>query len=149
MEDVKPTLELRAKRYHEVLQAEGYGVKKPVWDAQSKTWDTWLKYEGMTMLLMFDCDDPHFVRIVAPNFWAVSPEELGCALIAADLANKQCKGGKVSLNTDRNNTFASVEFLDEQGEIAVGILIRYLDMLVTVMRSYAKAVRERRDGQTN
>ena len=63
------------------------------------------------MLVIFDLDDPLFVRVLLPNFWDVDPDQLGSALAALDLANKKAKGAKVYLNLARSDSSAVMEFL--------------------------------------
>ena len=58
MDEIKVELENRAKIVQQMLQDEGYGAKPPEWDEQVRTWDVRVKFEGMTMLVMFDLDDP-------------------------------------------------------------------------------------------
>lgn len=144
MDDLKTSLEQRAKRFQQLLQDEGYGAKAPVWDEDTKTWDLWVKYESMHVLLLLDADDPEFVRIIVPNFWEVTPDALGAALIAADVTNKKCKVSKVMLNMKRSNTMAVAEFLEEGEQVSARALIRYMDMLSTATRHFALSMREQR-----
>ena len=84
MNDVKQILAQRANQYQRALQSEGFPAKEPVWDAGTNTWDVWVKFEGVNIVLVLDVDDADFVRFIAPNFWELTPEECGEALLAAD-----------------------------------------------------------------
>lgn len=142
MEKLKLKLESQAKSYQKLLQAEGYGAKDPKWDDRVNTWDIEMKYEGNTLLIMLDVDDADLVRVVLPNFWEVKPEQLGQALIAADITNKTSKGAKVILSPPRTNTIAGVDFLDDGGQITAPLLIRYVRMVMNAAKTYAKNFEE-------
>lgn len=138
MADTKAALEQRAKSYQQILQDEGYGAKNPEWDPQTQTWDIRVKYEGMFMLIMLDLDDPDFVRIILPNFFEISPEQLQPAMIALDLANKKCKGAKLYLSRAQNETMAAVEILEDGTGMQAKILTRYLDMLIGAAKFFVE-----------
>lgn len=142
MNDLKGALENRAKAYQSMLQEEGYGAKTPVWDERANTWDITAKYEGVQLLIVLDLDDPDFVRIMLPNFFDIQPEQLGTALIAMDQANKKCKAAKVYLNPARNDTMASVEFLDNGSVMEGKMLTRYLRMAVNAAKFYVDSFQE-------
>ncbi|MGJ7917758.1 hypothetical protein ACI48D_20050 [Massilia sp. LXY-6] len=137
MQELKSALEARARSYQHILQEEGYRARDPEWDAESSTWDVYVKFEGASLLIVLDLDDAHFVRILLPNFYKVEPSRLDDAMLAIDLANKKCKCAKVYLNAARDNTVAAVEFLDpgEGGDRAT--LLRYLAMAVNAAKFYA------------
>lgn len=139
MDDMIAALEKRAKDYQELLKEEGYGAKDPEWDDRTNTFSVSVKYEGIPLLLMLDLDDPNFVRIMLSNFWEIEPEQLGAALIAADVANKTVKGAKIFLSKERDETFAFVEFLDSGDGIRAELLVRYLGMVTRVAKAYVSA----------
>lgn len=142
MSDTRTMLETRAQQYQEWMCEEGYRAKDPVWDAAADTWDVQVKYEGATLVVVFDVDDAGFVRILMPNFWAIEPATLEPALAALDLANKKCKCAKVHLNPRRDDTTASVEFLDQGDQMRPATLLRYLAMVVNAAKFYAGAMQE-------
>lgn len=140
--DTRAMLETRAQQYQEWMCEEGYRAQDPVWDADADTWDVHVKYEGVTLIVVFDVDDPGFVRILMPNFWAIESSALGPALVALDLANKKCKCAKVHMNARRDDTIASVEFLDQGEQMRAATLLRYLAMVVNAARFFASAMQE-------
>ena len=142
MSNTKAMLEARAQQYQEWMCEEGYRARDPVWDDQANTWDVHVKYEGATLLVVFDVDDAGFVRILMPNFWTIEPAALEPALAALDLANKKCKCAKVHLNARSNDTIASVEFLDQGEQMRPATLLRYLAMVVNAAKFFASAMRE-------
>jgi len=142
MDNRKAELEQRAKAYQQILQEEGYGARDPEWDPQMQTWDLRVKYEGMFMLIMFDLDDPDFVRLVLPNFFDISPEQLQPAMVALEMTNKKCKGAKLYLNRAQNDTIASVEVLDGGAGMRAAFLTRYLDMLVGAAKFFVENLKK-------
>lgn len=142
MSEMRAMLETRAQQYQKWMSEEGYRAQDPVWDATTSTWDVHVKYEGVTMIVVFDVDDADFVRILMPNFWAIEQSALGPALVALDLANKKCKCAKVHINARRDNTIASVEFLDQGDQMRPATLLRYMAMVVNAARFFARAMQE-------
>jgi len=142
MGDCNAKLEQRAKAYQQILQEEGYGAREPEWDPQTNTWDIRVKYEGMFMLIMLDLDDPAFVRMLLPNFFEISAEQLQPAMIALELTNKKCKGAKLYLNRAQDDTFAAVEVLDDGAGMQAKILMRYLDMLVGAAKFFVENLKK-------
>lgn len=145
MDDLKVELEDRAKTLQQMLQGEGYGAKTPEWDEQARIWNVRVNFEGMTMLVMFDLDDPLFVRILLPNFWSVEPGQQGAALVALDLANKKAKGAKVCLNLARNDSFAGMEFLYNGSGQDGPMLARVMRMVANAANLYVDALKERQE----
>ena len=142
MDEIKVELENRAKIVQQMLQDEGYGAKPPEWDEQVRTWDVRVKFEGMTMLVMFDLDDPLFVRVLLPNFWDVDPDQLGSALAALDLANKKTKGAKVYLNLARSDSVAVMDFLYDGTGLEGRMLVRSLQMVANAAKVYVEAFKK-------
>jgi hypothetical protein len=142
MSDIKATVENRAQSYQTMLQDEGYGAKNPVWDESVNTWDITAKYDGVQVLIVLDADDPDFVRIMLPNFFDIQPEQLGTALLAMDQANRMCKGAKVYLNSKRDDSMVSVEFLDKGATMDGTTLTRYVRMAVKAAKFYVDFFRE-------
>jgi hypothetical protein len=146
MSDLVTEMQARAGAYQALLREEGYAAKEPEWDADARTWDIAVKYEGAMLLVILDVDDPDFVRLMLPNFWGVEPAHLGAALIAADMANKKCKAAKVFLNSAQSDTTASAEFLeDRSGRPDGAMLVRYVRMVVNAAKVYANHLREQMD----
>jgi hypothetical protein len=149
MDNAKAELENRAKNLQQVLQEEGYGAKPPVWDEKARTWDIYVKYESLSMLLMLDLDDPLFVRVLLPNFWKVEPEQLESGLLALDVASKTAKGAKVYFNRERNQNSAAMEFLYNGTGLENGMLIRYLVMVANVAKVYVEAFKEHQASESS
>jgi len=145
MNDTRSKLEQRARQYQAWLCEEGYRAQEPLWDHGTNTWDVHVKYEGVTLVIVFDVDDPDFVRILMPNFWAVDGANLGPALLALDLANKKCKCAKVYMNGRRDDTSVATEFLDHGHLLRAPALLRYLAITVNAARFFASAVQEQID----
>lgn len=145
MDDLKVELETRAKTMQQMLQDEGYGAKTPAWDDQAKTWDIRVNFEGMSMLIMLDQDDPLFVRVMLANFWDVKPEQMNSTLVALDVANKKAKGAKVYLNLARNYSIAAMEFLYNGTGMDGQMLVRSMNMVVNVAKVYVSAFKEQQD----
>jgi hypothetical protein len=144
MDYPKLELENRAKILQNMLQCEGYGAKAPEWDEQDSTWDVRVHFEGMAILVIFDLDDPLFVRVVLPNFWHVEPYHLSSALAALDMANKKAKGAKVYLNLECSGSIASMEFLYNGSGQDGPMLVRTMRMVTNVAKIYVDAIKASR-----
>lgn len=142
MSDVKMALEVRAHQYQAMLQEAGYAVRNPEWEQETRCWDMRIRFEGASCVLLLDADDPRYVRIVLPNFLDLASEQIGAGLIAADLANKTCKGAKVYLNRARNDVIAAVEMLEPAAGIDCELLMRNLQMLLNAAKVYAAGFRQ-------
>ena len=142
MTEIKLELENRAKAVQQMLRDEGYGAKTPQFDEDTNTWDLLAKYEGNPVLIMFDVDDPTFVRMLMPNFWDVEPETLGPVLIAMDIANKTIKGAKVHMNQDRTVVSACMEFLYDGSGLNGEMVARCMGMVASAAKTFVKTVRE-------
>lgn len=138
-------LESRAKVLHQKLVDEGFRAAAPVWDENTQTWDVHVKYEGVSVLVMVEQNDPEFVRVLLPHFMEIEPEDVGPSLIALDLVNKYKKCAKVFLTPKRDGVYASSDFLDD-GTIASHLLMRHIAMVVHSAHHFAKAVEEQRAG---
>lgn len=142
MDNLKFELENRANGMQQLLQDEGYGAKTPVWDDEYKTWDIRVNFEGMTMLIMLDLEDPLFVSIVMPNFWRVETERLGAIMTALDHANKQAKGAKVYLSEGLDNSIAGMGFQYNGSGLDGRMLVRNLRMIANVAKLYVDAIND-------
>ena len=127
-ETVKEDLFKSAENFRAALKAEGYAVPPATFDPAARTWDLLVTYEQTTLLVMFDLDDPDYVRVVLPFFCELSPDQIDDALKAANEANNWCKGAKVAVMPEHLDMKASIEFL-HIGSYEPAQLLRYFSML--------------------
>lgn len=131
-----------AVKYQNLLKDEGYGCKDPVEDKAANTLDMVIKYEGMSFLLVLDRDDPAFVRIILPNFYTIKPEKINDALLAVHDTVKKCKGAKVYLSNNGDDSMAAAEFLENGTSVDAKLIIRYLSMVMNAAKVFAKQLEE-------
>lgn len=142
MEEAELDIDELAKRYQQILQDEGYACKNPTKDSEANTLDLVIKYEGLNLLIIFDYDDPSFVRIMLPNFYEVAEKDVGTALGAINEASKTCKGAKLYLTQDLKNCLAVVEYLENGKSVNSKELLRYVSMVINVAKFYAQKMKE-------
>lgn len=105
MIETKTQLDDLRDRIEKILKDEGYGSVRRDDDD-----DLVFKHEGGTFVIIFDADDPSFVRVVFPNFWSIdSPEEGEQARAVASEVTTQCKCARVFIKNE--SAWASAEFL--------------------------------------
>lgn len=137
MNTVKDALEARARQYQALLASGGYQADDPAWDEENRCWGVQVRFAGAVCFMVLDVDDPRFIRILLPNFLTVGPGQLGASLIAADLANKTCKGAKICLNRQRDDVLAAVELLEPAAGLEEAAVVRSMQMLLHAAKTYA------------
>ena len=132
-----------AERYKRMLEDEGFKIPSD----GLKTDDDGdiqmvVKVEGMTYVMIFEKDDPKFVRIVLPNFYTVVSDDQLKALVAVNHVAKTCKGAKVHLNSANDDTMAVAEFLDNGESVDLPMLTRYFSMVRNAAKQFAARMEE-------
>jgi hypothetical protein len=130
------------KKYQTLLQDEGYGCKAPTKDEQANTLDLIVKYEQMTFMIILDYDDPEFVRILLPNFFDIDKGQIEAALTAIQTVAQKCKGAKVYLTRDMDDTVAAGEFLENGNSVDAKQLVRYLSMVMNAAKTFAQVMQK-------
>ena len=130
----------RARQYENVVARHGVLIAPVSWDGEARTWDLHLRYGGAQLLLVIDADDPEFVRLLMPNFWAFTSEKSPAVLRGIERVNRSCKCGKVHMNAKGDDVTASVEFLDTREDVDAHALLRYLDMTIATARAFVECV---------
>jgi hypothetical protein len=128
------------ENFRTVLQAEGVVVPPPRYDAEANTWDLFIKHQFANFLVIFDIDDPEFVRIDMPFICEFQHDQLDAAYRTASELNRICKGAKVSVLPRHLDVSASIEFLDV-GTFTASQLLRYFSMLINAARRFREALR--------
>jgi hypothetical protein len=120
--------------YGDFLKTEGF-----VFEVDTDG-DVVFKKEGKTYFLGVDADDPHFFRIVYPNFWEIENfEEHIRVLIAADFANNRSKVAKVYVVNQ--NTWASVELFVDKPEDFKPLFYRTIDAVDNGVKNFVAKMR--------
>lgn len=92
-------------------------------------------FEGGTYYLPPQEDDAEFYHLLYPNFWEWdSDEELGRALFACDLVNRE--GKLVKLHTVEGDVWAGIEALHGSPAEFMAHLLRYLGYLQESVRAF-------------
>lgn len=131
-------IEELARKYQGILQDEGYGCKDPQKNEDNNTLALIVKYERMTLLIIFDYDDPAFVRILLPTFYSIDQEAVPNALAATNAVAAKCKCAKAFLTADASDTTAAIEYLETGESVNNEILLRYLSMAVSSGKTFAQ-----------
>ncbi len=125
----------KAEMFLEHLRQEGYA---PHLDDDN---DVVFKYEGKTFLLSCDEEDKMFFRLLLPAFWEIESEEEECRVLKnINVINSRMKAMK--LIVIHQNVWGSVELFLDPFESFKLILERCLDLLVSGMHEFGKAMRE-------
>jgi hypothetical protein len=123
------------KLYFEYVAAEGY---RPEID---KDGDIKFKKEGRTYFVFAAENDPSFVRIVFPLFWAIENDsERAKALVAADKATAETKVAKVFLTG--SNVSAAFEMFCLPSEALQPVLARSLRTLEAATEVFVTEMRK-------
>ena len=124
----------KSEMFLEYLRQEGYAPR-------FEDDDVIFKYEGKTFLLNCDEEDKSFFRLLLPAFWEIeSEEEERRALKAINAVNLRMKVIKVF--SIHQNVWASVELFLDPFESFKLVLDRCLDLLVSGMHDFRKAMSE-------
>lgn len=125
----------KAEIYLEHLRQEGF---VPRLDDDN---DVIFKYEGKTFLLSGDDEDKPFFRLLLPAFWEIESEEEECQVMKAmNIVNMRMKAMK--LFAVDQNVWASVEMFLDPFDSFKRVLDRCLDLLVSGMHEFRKAMSE-------
>lgn len=124
----------KAEMFLEYLRQEGFAPRH-------EDDDVIFKYEGKTFMLACDDEDKPFFRLLLPAFWEIeSEEEERSVLKALNVVNRRMKAFKVfAVN---QNVWASVELFLDPFESFKLVLDRCLDLLVSGMHEFRKAMHE-------
>lgn len=92
--------------------------------------DVHLRHEGRDVFVVFDADDPSYVRVIAPEFWKCddAAEQRLFALTVANRLNASLRVAKISLRSD-GATCVAVELFVNGPEALLAVLPRCLDLI--------------------
>jgi hypothetical protein len=126
-----------AQLYMDYLGQEGY---RPWIDADG---DVIFKDEGGTYYIDVDLSDPHYFRLVYPQFWQIEDTaELARALVAANYATRRTKVAKVYILEGDQNTSASIETFFGEPQQFTAVFRRAMSALKAGVRSFADQMRQ-------
>ena len=104
-----------ARSVLEWLESEGFRARI------DEEGDVHLRHEGRDVFVVFDVDDPAYVRVLAPAFWKCDDaEQRFLALAVANRLNAALEVAKISLRTD-GAACVAVELFVAAGIIAIAI----------------------------
>jgi hypothetical protein len=125
-----------ARQILEWLESEGFRARL------DEDGDIHLRHEGRDVFVVFDADDPAYVRILAPAFWKCDDaEQRFLALAVANRLNAALKVAKISLRTDGAAGVAVELFLDGL-EALRAVLPRCLDLVGTATWEFREGMKE-------
>lgn len=100
--------------------------------------DIVFSHRDLNYLLLFDAQDPEYVRLLLPNFCAVGTDaERAAAYEAASATNATCKAAKVTV--EHGQTHAAVECFLASPHHFVPVLMRSAGALEHAARSFGVA----------
>ena len=121
--------------YMDYLKGEGF---RPEIDEDG---DVVFKREGKLYFIAIDETDPHFFRLVFPNFWEIeSFVEHQKVLLAIDYSNRLSKVSKLHTTTD--NVWAGVETFVEDPKDFEPHFYRYIASIENGVRNYVSYMRD-------
>ncbi len=105
--------------------------------------DVHLRHEGRDVFVVFDADDPSYVRVIAPEFWKCDDdaEQRFFALTVANRLNASLKVAKISLRSD-GATGVAVELFVNGPEALRAVLPRCLDLVGTATWEFRGRMKE-------
>ncbi|HMM35745.1 MAG TPA: YbjN domain-containing protein [Thermoanaerobaculia bacterium] len=126
-----------ARSVLEWLESEGFRARI------DEEGDVHLRHEGRDVFVVFDADDPAYVRILAPAFWncGAEPDQRFVALAVANRLNAALKVAKISLRTD-GAACVAVELFVDGLEAFRAVLPRCLDLVGTATWQFREAMKE-------
>lgn len=132
-----------SERYKRMLEEEGFKIPSDGF----KTDDDGdvqmvVKVEGMTYVMIFEKDDPKFIRIILPNFYTIESDDQLKAFVAVNHVAKTCKGAKVHLTSANDDMMAIAEFLDNGTSLDQAIVTRYFSMVRNAAKEFAAKMEE-------
>jgi len=123
--------------YLDFLRAEGF---RPDLDEAG---DVLFRCEGRSYYLMVDDDDPHYFRLLFPNFWSIDGvAERQRALLAASEVTAEIKVAKVYILGDDTQATAEM-FLADPHDLRK-VFDRALSALQGAVRRYCEIMQDRR-----
>jgi hypothetical protein len=105
--------------------------------------DIHLRHEGRDIFIVFDPNDPAYVRVMAPAFWRCddAAEERFLALTVANRLNGALKVAKISLRSD-GAAYVSVELFLDGLEALRAVLPRCLDLIGAATWEFRERMKE-------
>lgn len=105
--------------------------------------DVHLRHEGRDVFVVFDADDPSYVRVIAPEFWKCDgeAEQRFLALTVANRLNASLKVAKISLRSD-GATGVAVELFVNGPEALRAVLPRCLDLIGAATWEFRERMKE-------
>ena len=131
-------MQLDVERCAAFLTAEGY---RPSVDGDRFVT---FKHEGGFYYVHLDPADPHYVRVVYPDFWKLAgQEDVRRALAAAGSATLTTKAAKVVVMPDESKVSAAVELFIQTPEQFEAMLARCLTALQVAAAHFAREMQAR------
>lgn len=112
--------------------------------------DLHLRHEGRNLFIVFDANDPTYIRVLAPAFWrcADDPEQRFLALTVANRLNGALKAAKLSLRSD-GAAYVAVELFLDGLDALRAVLPRCLDLIGTATWEFRERMKqEQRSGRS-
>jgi hypothetical protein len=105
--------------------------------------DIHLRHEGRDIFIVFDADDPAYIRVMAPAFWKCGDvaEERFLALTVANRLNGALKVAKISLRSD-GAAYVAVELFLDGLEALRAVLPRCLDLIGAATWEFRERMKE-------
>ena len=105
--------------------------------------DIHLRHEGRDVFIVFDADDPAYIRVMAPAFWKCGDvaEERFLALTVANRLNGALKVAKISLRSD-GAACVAVELFVIGLEALRAVLPRCLDLIGAATWEFRERMKE-------
>ena len=118
-------------KLHAHLTEEGY---RPRFDEDG---DLLFKSEGRYLYIDDYADDEHFIRLFAPNLWAIESEaERQQAMVLANQVTRAFKSAKVFLIENQANVWASIELFIADAAAFTAVLPRCLSTLESAIHLF-------------
>ena len=132
-----PPANLQAQPILEWLEREGFRARV------DEDGDIHLRHEGRDVFVVFDADDPAYVRVIAPEFWRCDDdtEQRFLALTVANRLNASLKVAKISLRSD-GATCVAVELFASGSEALRAVLPRCLDLVGAATWEFRERMKE-------
>jgi hypothetical protein len=105
--------------------------------------DIHLRHEGRDVFIVFDADDPAYIRVIAPAFWKCEDdaEQRFLALTVANRLNGALKVAKISLRSD-GAAYVAVELFLDGLEALRAVLSRCLDLIGAATWEFRERMKE-------
>jgi hypothetical protein len=109
--------------------------------------DVHLRHEGRDVFIVFDADDPAYIRVIAPAFWKCEDdaEQRFLALTVANRLNGALKAAKISLRSD-GAAYVAVELFLDGLEALRAVLPRCLDLIGAATWEFRERMKEEQRG---